>query len=189
MPREEWIEIPVPLIVDPAVFEAAQAQIEENRRRKRERKRGHYWLLQGSDGLPALRIRFLRRDRPPRSRKYDPMNTLRHYRRTRADGCRFSGKAVCNDRPVRSDQLELVVRDQVRVLGPRRVADEYRRIAQARNRPATSDEIICLDRQMTRLRSRIARLIESYTRGRRSTAPSERSLANWSLAHCTRTQT
>jgi site-specific DNA recombinase len=115
------------------------------------------------------------------------MNTLCNYRCTRADGCRLSGKAMCNDRPVRSDQLEQVVWDQMRVLleDPRRVADEYRRIAQARNRPATSDEIIRLDRQMTRLRRRIARLIDSYTRGRRSTAPSGRR----SLAHCTRTQT
>src|SRR6266581_3502978 len=32
MPREEWIEIPVPPIVDPAVFEAVRAQLEENRR-------------------------------------------------------------------------------------------------------------------------------------------------------------
>src|SRR5208282_1603624 len=40
MPREEWIEIPVPPILDPAVFEAVRAQLEENRRRKRERQRG-----------------------------------------------------------------------------------------------------------------------------------------------------
>src|SRR3954468_21527106 len=31
VPREEWIEVPVPALVDPAVFEAAQAQLAENR--------------------------------------------------------------------------------------------------------------------------------------------------------------
>src|SRR4029079_5643749 len=38
-PREEWIEIPVPSIVDPAVFEATRVQLEESRKRKRERAR------------------------------------------------------------------------------------------------------------------------------------------------------
>jgi len=64
--------------------------------------------------------------------------------------------------------LEQVVWDQVRALleDPRRVADEYRRrIAQARDGTATSDEIIRLDRQMTSLRRGIARLIDSYTEG------------------------
>jgi site-specific DNA recombinase len=167
MPREEWIEIPVPSIVDPAVFEAAQAQIEENRRRKRERKRGQYWLLQGLTVCQRCGYAYYGK-MAPRSRKYDPMNALRYYRCTGADGYRFSGKAVCNNRPVRSDQLEQVVWDQVRALleDPRRVADEYRRrIAQVRDGTATSDEIIRLDRQMTSLRRGIARLIDSYTEG------------------------
>ena len=47
MPREEWIEIPVPALVDPAIFEAAQAQLDENRRRRRELRRRPGWLLQG----------------------------------------------------------------------------------------------------------------------------------------------
>ena len=83
----------------------------------------------------------------PRSRKYDPMNALHYYRCIGADGYRFSGKAVCNNRPVRGDQLEQVVWAQVRALleDPHRVADEYRRrIAQARDGTATSDEIIAL---------------------------------------------
>jgi site-specific DNA recombinase len=36
VPREEWIEVPVPALVDPAVFEAVQLQLTENRRRKRD---------------------------------------------------------------------------------------------------------------------------------------------------------
>ena len=45
--REEWIEVPVPALVEPALFEAAQAQLEENRRHKREGRRRPGWLLQG----------------------------------------------------------------------------------------------------------------------------------------------
>ena len=167
MPREEWIEIPVPPIVDPAVFEAGQAQLEENRRRKRERKRGLCWLLQGLTVCRRCGYAYYGKT-APRSRKYDPMNILRYYRCTGADGYRFSGKAVCNNNPVRSDLLEQVVWEQVRALleEPRRVADEYRRrIAQARDGAATPDEIVRLDRQMTSLRRGIGRLIDSYAEG------------------------
>ena len=167
MPREEWIEIPVPPIIDPAVFEAVRAQLEENRRRKRERQRGQCWLLQGLTVCRRCGYAYYGKI-APRSRPYDPMNTLRYYRCTGADGYRFSGKAVCNNGPVRGDQLEQVVWDQVQALleEPHRVADEYRRrIDQARDGAAMPDEIIRLDRQMTSLQRGIGRLIDSYTEG------------------------
>jgi len=167
MPREEWIEIPVPPIVDRAVFEAVRAQLEENRRRKRERKRGHCWLLQGLTVCQRCGYAYYGKT-APRSHKYDPMNAFRYYRCTGADGYRFSGKAVCNNGPVRGDQLEQVVWNQVRALlqEPGRVADEYRRrMAQARDGAAMPDEVVRLDRQMTSLRRGIGRLIDSYTEG------------------------
>ena len=167
MPREEWIEIPVPPIVDPAVFEATRVQLEENRKRKRERSRGQCWLLQGLTVCQRCGYAYYGK-MAPRSRKYDPMNALRYYRCTGADGYRFSGKAVCNNGPVRSDQLEQAVWDQVRALleEPCRVAGEYRRrITQARDGAAMPDEIVCLDRQITSLRRGIGRLIDSYTEG------------------------
>ena len=46
-PRDEWIEIPVPALIDTALFEAARDQLEENRNRKRDRERRQRWLLQG----------------------------------------------------------------------------------------------------------------------------------------------
>jgi site-specific DNA recombinase len=45
--REEWITIPVPALVEREVFEAAQEQLRENRRRARERASGPKYLLQG----------------------------------------------------------------------------------------------------------------------------------------------
>jgi len=167
MPREEWIEIPVPSIVDPAVFAAAQAQLEENRRRKRERRQGRCWLLQGLTVCQRCGYAYYGKT-APRSRNYDPKNALHYYRCIGADAYRFSGKAVCDNRPVRGDQLEQVVWAQVRALleDPHRVADEYRRrIAQARDGTAASDEIVRLERQMTSLRRGIARLIDSYAEG------------------------
>jgi hypothetical protein len=47
VPSEDWVAVAVPALVDPAVAEAARAQLEENRWRKREQSRGPGWLLQG----------------------------------------------------------------------------------------------------------------------------------------------
>jgi site-specific DNA recombinase len=46
-PREDWILLPGPARVEPAVFDAVQAQLEENRRHARHSRRGARYLLQG----------------------------------------------------------------------------------------------------------------------------------------------
>jgi site-specific DNA recombinase len=47
VPKEEWITIPVPALVDVALFEAVQAQLDENRRRARLPEKGSRYVLQG----------------------------------------------------------------------------------------------------------------------------------------------
>jgi site-specific DNA recombinase len=166
MPREEWIEIPVPSIVDPAVSEATRVQLEENRKRKRERARA-VLVAAGADGLPVLRITYYGKT-APRSRKYDPMNALRYYRCTGGMVIGSVARRCAIMAPVRGDQLEQAVWDQVRALleEPHRVAGEYRRrITQARDGAAMPEELVRLDRQITSLRRGIGRLINSYTEG------------------------
>ena len=77
MPPEEWIEIPVPSLVDPTVFELARTQLEENRRRKRRQKTGASWLLQGLTVCRRCGYAYYGKA-APRSRKYDPTNILRY---------------------------------------------------------------------------------------------------------------
>ena len=167
VPREEWIEIPVPPLVDPTMFEAVRAQLEENRSRKRNREPSRRWLLQGLTVCQQCGYAYYGK-MAPRSRKYDPANSLRYYRCTGADGYRFNGNAVCHNGPVRGDQLEQVVWDQVRSLleEPDRVADEYRRrIGQAQDGAAMPDEIVRLNHQLTTMRRGIGQLIDSYAEG------------------------
>ena len=167
VPAEDWIEIPVPPLVDPTVFEAARRQLEENRRRKRDRGSSHCWLLQGLTVCRRCGYAYYGK-MAPRSRPYDPANTLHYYRCTGTDGYRFNGKAVCGNGPVRGEQLEQVVWEQVTALlrEPQRVADEYRRrIGQAREGTVMPAEIVRLDRQMTTMRRGIGRLIDSYAEG------------------------
>jgi site-specific DNA recombinase len=166
-PRDEWIEIPVPALIDPAMFEAARGQLDENRSRKRDRKPGPRWLLQGLTVCQRCGYAYYGKI-APRSRTYDPANVLRYYRCTGADGYRFNGQAVCHNGPVRGDQLEQVVWSQVRSIleEPDRVADEYRRrIGLAREGTAMPDEIVSLNKQMTTVRCGVGRLIDSYAEG------------------------
>src|SRR6266478_6550720 len=47
VPAAEWLPIPVPALVDPALFAAVQDQVQENRRHARQSRRGARYLLQG----------------------------------------------------------------------------------------------------------------------------------------------
>ena len=167
VPPEEWIEIPVPPLVDPAVFEAVHAQLEENRKRKRQRMPGSDWLLQGLTVCRRCGYAYYGK-RAPRAHEYDPTDTLRYYRCIGTDGYRFSGHRVCDNPQVRGDHLEEAVWDQVKGLleDPHRVAEEYRRrLLAARDQIREPEEIVGLERQMATLRRGIGRLIDSYAEG------------------------
>jgi site-specific DNA recombinase len=47
MPRQEWMTLPVPAIVDPAVLAAVQAQLRDTRRHARQYRRGAKYRLPG----------------------------------------------------------------------------------------------------------------------------------------------
>jgi site-specific DNA recombinase len=47
VPPADWITIPVPALVEPAVFAAVQEQLQENKRHARQSRRGALYLLQG----------------------------------------------------------------------------------------------------------------------------------------------
>jgi len=167
VPPEEWIEIPVPPLVDPTVFEAVCAQLEENRKRKRQRTPSSDWLLQGLAVCRRCGYAYYGK-RAPRTRKYDPTDTLRYYRFIGTDGYRFSGHRVCDNPQIRGDHLEDVVWDQVKGLmeNPRRMAEEYRRrLLVARDETREPDEIVRLERQIAALQRGIGRLIDSYAEG------------------------
>jgi len=165
-PREEWIDIPVPALVDPAVFEAARTQLEENRMRERGRRPGSGWLLQGLVVCRHCGYAYCGKV-APRSRK-DPSKKLRYYQCGGAEAYRFGGSPPCANQAVRADRLEEIVWTKVRALleDPSRVEDEYRRrLAATREGVVMPEEITRLDRQSATLRRGIERLIDSYAEG------------------------
>ncbi len=167
VPREEWIEVPVPALVDEAVFAAARAQLVENRQRKRDGLRGPRWLLQGLTVCRQCGYTYYGKALP-RSRADPSKCGYRQYRCLGTDGYRFGGTAPCSNRTVRAEHLEQAVWERVCALlqNPSRVADEYRRrVRQAGEGAVKSDELVQLERQRAALQRGIGRLIDSYAAG------------------------
>jgi site-specific DNA recombinase len=113
-PREEWIDIPVPALVDPVVFEAARTQLEENRMGERGRRPGSGWLLQGLVVCRHCGYAYCGKV-APRSRK-DPSKKLRYCQCGGAEAYRFGGSPPCANQTVRADRLEEIVWTKVRAL-------------------------------------------------------------------------
>jgi site-specific DNA recombinase len=108
VPHEEWIEVPVPALVDPSVFAAAQEQLDENRRRKRESFKGPRWLLQGLTVCRRCGYAYYGKA-APRSNWAKSKEELCYYRCIGTDGYRFDGHAVCDNPQIRGDYLEAAV--------------------------------------------------------------------------------
>lgn len=163
VPREEWIAIPVPAIVDTDLFEIVQTQLDENRRRKRDGRRRPGWLLQGLVVCRQCGYAFYGKMARSMVGGRQPAD-YGYYRCTGTDGHKFGGQALCSNRSVRSDKLEqLVWRQVVMVLeDPQRVSAEHDRRAAAARDGRARDDVDALDRQIARLRRGIDRLIDGY---------------------------
>jgi site-specific DNA recombinase len=169
VPRAQWVAVSVPALVDPAVAEAARAQLEENRRRKREQSRGPGWLLQGLVVCRRCGYAYYGKATPGLAERHRPgAFGYGAYRCIGSDGHRFDGKAVCANRPVRSDRLERAVWAEIETIlnDPERIAHEYRRrltelVAEDRA-DADGREV---ERRIGALRRGVGRLIDGYADG------------------------
>ena len=169
VPREEWVPVAVPALVDPAVAEAARAQLDENRRRKREQSRGPGWLLQGLVVCRRCGYAYCGKSTPGLAERHRPGPFgYGAYRCIGSDGHRFDGEKVCTNRPVRSDRVERAVWAEVEAVlnDPARVAHEYRqRLAAVTATAGRNADVDELDRRIGTLRRGIGRLIDGYAEG------------------------
>jgi len=165
-PPEEWIGIPVPPIVSPEVFEAVQAQLQENRQRARQGQRGVRYLLQGLVCCARCGYAYYGKAISPSARKGHP-RTYAYYRCIGTDAYRFGGERLCDNHQVRTDRLDAAVWDEVRQVleAPERLVQEYqRRLANAAVNPR-GDDLAMVTTQIRKLRQGIGRLIDSYAEG------------------------
>lgn len=166
VPREEWIFVPVPAIIDSELYDAVQEQLTENRRRARQGQRGARYLLQGLLVCKVCGYAYYGKAISPSSRKGHP-RAYAYYRCLGTDAYRFGGQRICPNTQVRTDLVEVAVWDEVcRLLEhPQRLEQEYQRRGQAPRRGAQWDTAESLRAQSNRLRQGIARLIDSYAEG------------------------
>ena len=165
VPPTEWLPIAVPAIVDPEVFAAVQEQLQENRRHARQSQRGARYLLQGLLQCQHCGYAFYGKPLSPSARKGRP-RAYAYYRCLGTDAYRFGGQRLCPNTQVRTDRLELAVWQEVCALlaHPERLAQEFtrRRLADGHGQ---RQERTTLERQVSKLRQGLARLIDSYAEG------------------------
>jgi site-specific DNA recombinase len=156
-PRQDWIEIPVPALVSEATFALAQEQLEKNKRLS-PRRTIEPSLLQGllvcqrcGYGLYRVSTRTSQR-------------TIHYYRCLGRDGYRHLKGAVCDNKPIRQDQLDAVVwQEIVRLLeDPSLLLAELDRRLQAAQ---TTDPLKRREDALRRDQARLARSLERLLTG------------------------
>lgn len=166
VPEEDWISIPVPPLVDEHLFQAVALQLEENRKRNRQRKRGASYLLQGLITCKQCGYAFYGK---PVSRKaaHGKSKRYTYYRCIGTDAYRFGGERQCSNKQVRTDLLEEAVWNKVLELlaNPQRMEDEYRRRLDGLKKKGGEPSLGKLNTQERKLQRGISRLIDGYADG------------------------
>jgi site-specific DNA recombinase len=157
----------VPPIVDSALFDVAQEQLRENRRRSRERTCGARYLLQGllvcrSCGYAYCGTCNSARAASGRLRQYT------YYRCSSRTTRRFDEQRECTNTRLRTDLLDAAVWEEVAnvLRDPTRIAAEYeRRLELAKRSDTHGLNLTTVELQLSKLRRGMGRLIDSYAEG------------------------
>ena len=158
--REEWIELPVPAVVDEALFARAQQQRAANQRFS-ARKTTEQTLLQGLCVCAHCGYTMGRN-----SGTGGRGGPRRHYYRCHgAESWRRPQGAVCDNPAVRADELDEAVWQEVLALleNPELIQREInRRLAAANDTVAARERADALHGELARIATRIRRLLDAY---------------------------
>ena len=158
--REEWIELPVPAVVDEALFARAQQQRAANQRFS-ARKSTELTLLQGLCVCAHCGY-TMGRNSGTGSRG----GPRRHYYRCHgAESWRRPQGAVCDNPAVRADELDEAVWQEVLALieSPELIQREInRRLAAADDTVAARGRTDALHGELARITARMRRLLDAY---------------------------
>ena len=155
---DQHIGVPVPAIIDEALFASAAERLEENRKRSRERLAGVRYLLRGLLVCQKCGYGFT---------GHHHRGRWRYYRCCGTDRSRFHGQLRCDARLVAVEPLDQAVWAEVcRLLeDPVRVLEEYQRRLDAVQANPRQLELDALERQIAKARRAIDRLIDGYAEG------------------------
>src|SRR5262249_43762427 len=157
-PREDWIEIPVPALIDEPVFARAQELLQENKARARRRTIAP-GLVQGLVSCRGWCYALSRASTRSSAR------LIHYYRCLGSDGWRHLGGPRCTSRPVRQDLLDATVWTEVMRLleDPTVIQQELdRRLAVARAADPTKQRERTLERDLVRVGKSLERMLTAY---------------------------
>ena len=157
-PRQDWIEIAVPALVSEETFALAQEQLEKNKRHS-PRRTIEPTLLQGMLVCERCGYGLYRTSTQTSARR------LYYYRCIGSDAYRHLKGAVCDNPPVRQDQLDAVVWNEVvRLLeDPGIIQQELnRRLEAAKNADPLKQRQEQLRRDDARLAKGMDRLLMAF---------------------------
>jgi site-specific DNA recombinase len=157
-PREEWIEIPVPALIEEPTFARAQELLHENKVRSRRRTVTPS-LVQGLVSCRRCGYALSRTSTRSSAR------LIHYYRCIGSDGWRHVGGPRCDNRPVRQDLLDQIVWNEViRLLeDPALIQQELdRRLAAARAADPAKQREQTVQRELVRVGKSIERVLTAY---------------------------
>ena len=156
--RQDWIEIPVPALVNGEVFALAEERLEHNKRYS-PRRTVEPTLLQSMLVCSRCGYAYYRTSTRTSKRK------LYYYRCLGSDDYRYENGRVCNSRPIRQDYLDAVVWEQVIKLleDPEIVRSEIRRrIKEMHNASPIKKRKETLEKEIIRVNKSIEKLLDAY---------------------------
>ena len=157
-PRADWIEIAVPAIVQDDIFARARELLEQNKKLA-PRRTIQPSIVQGLVSCSKCGYALSRTSTRSSARN------IHYYRCLGSDAWRRLGGPVCDNRPVRQDLLDQVVwTEVVRLLeDPSLIQSELdRRLAAAQTADPTKQREKALQRDLTRHRKSMDRLLTAY---------------------------
>jgi site-specific DNA recombinase len=158
LPREQWIGIPVPALVNENTFALAQERLAVNKKHA-ARRTIEPSILQGLVHCRHCGYALYRTSTRTTARK------IYYYRCLGSDAWRYEGKARCDQKPIRLDLLEHIVWSEiVRLLEDPALlqAELNRRLEAARNANPAKRRQDTLTRELARVRKSMERLLTAY---------------------------
>jgi len=164
--RADWIEIAVPALISEELFLAVQAQLDENRKYARQRRRGAAYLLQGLTVCGHCHYAYYGKKVSKSSAKGGQQYA--YYRCIGTDAYRFGGERICDNKQVSTQRLDDMVWQRVVELlsTPERLKHEYeRRLGVLEENHKVNANTDALEKQRRHLEKAKSRLIDSYAEG------------------------
>jgi site-specific DNA recombinase len=154
---DQWTSIPVPAIIEEALFEVVQEQLRENKQRHRLAKQTAKYLLQGLVVCQCCGYAMC-------GRRYDGKL---YYRCVGNVVHRMSKQRVCHSQSLRGEKLEAAIWADVSAFlaEPHRIEEEYERRLDIGKETNVAPSQRKLQMHTNRVQRQISKLIDAYSEG------------------------